>query len=121
MLLHERIRAARAEQRITQDTLARRVGVSPRTPNRWETGKSKPRLSQIHALAAALGKPVEYFEDEDPAEAAMARMRKEAATDVLDAVMATVMSGLSHAKEDALRTWDGVDRRKHLQHEHGTA
>jgi transcriptional regulator with XRE-family HTH domain len=105
MQLHQRIRAARAEQRLTQEALALRVGVSPRTPNRWETGKSRPRASQLPALAEALGKPVEYFEDDDPAEAAMVRAREEAAAQVITLVMTALSGAVAGAK------WTGAERR----------
>jgi transcriptional regulator with XRE-family HTH domain len=105
MQLNERIRAARVERRITQFTLAQRVGVSPSTPHRWEAGVSRPRMAQIPALAEALGKPVEYFLDDDPAEAALVRAREEAAAQMISMVMSALSGAVLGTK------WTGVERR----------
>lgn len=106
MELHERIRQARVDQGMTQHSLALAVGVSLRTPNRWESGASRPRSSQIPALAAALGKDVAYFEADD-AEADRVRVREEVAALFMD----RLMSALSCAAVDD--SWNGVDRRHH--------
>lgn len=61
--LPRRIREARGA--LSQEEFAHRLGVSTRTPNRWETGKSKPRAKARKALSDLSGKPESYFEDDD--------------------------------------------------------
>ena len=46
------IRIHRERLGLSRETLARRVGVSPPTVWRWETGKSAPTIPHMYALAA---------------------------------------------------------------------
>jgi transcriptional regulator with XRE-family HTH domain len=63
----QRIREARVAHGWTHDELARRMGVSWRTVQRWQKGKL-PRLGTLLRLADVLGVPRSYLiEDEDPA------------------------------------------------------
>lgn len=67
--LAKRIAQARAEAKLSQSELARRVGVSSQTVNRWERADLvadnrkavKPSRESIIALASALGKPVQWI------------------------------------------------------------
>lgn len=54
-----RLRQARGDRPIEQVALA--VSVTGRTVSNWETGKSEPSASQLHAIAALTGKPWEFF------------------------------------------------------------
>jgi DNA-binding XRE family transcriptional regulator len=44
------LKAARVNIGLTQEELAKEVGVSPVTIWKWETGKAEPRLSQAKRL-----------------------------------------------------------------------
>lgn len=46
------IRAQRERLGLSREALARRIGVSPPTIWRWETGKSAPTITHMYALAA---------------------------------------------------------------------
>lgn len=52
--LSERIWAARTALGLTQEVLARRLGVDPGTVGRWEAGRGKPRKTTLEALARVL-------------------------------------------------------------------
>ncbi len=47
----ERIRALRDEQRLSQDALAKAIGVSTNTISRWETATYKPSVDDLQKLA----------------------------------------------------------------------
>lgn len=51
----ERIRALRLEREMTQEQVARRVGVTWRHYQRWEKGESTPYWPNIEKLADAFG------------------------------------------------------------------
>lgn len=60
------LRVERAILRLTQDELARRIGVSRQTINAMEAGKYVPSTVLALKLARVFGKPVEqFFELED--------------------------------------------------------
>jgi transcriptional regulator with XRE-family HTH domain len=68
-----RIRAARSDRSLTQDGLARHVGVSRSAVAQWETGRTGQITGNLSRIAAALGVGVEYLVHGDdkraPAEA----------------------------------------------------
>lgn len=53
--LGEKIRALRDAAGLTQEMLAKKVGVSKNTVLNWEKNKREPRSSEIEALSNALG------------------------------------------------------------------
>lgn len=57
----ELIREARDQALMTQDALAREIGVQARTVSLWEQGHHKPRRGHLRAIAQATGKPLAYF------------------------------------------------------------
>lgn len=66
--LKNRLRVARAEKNLSQDELAKMVGVSRQTICSVETGQYCPSTKLSLALAMKLGKKVEdlfYLEEED--------------------------------------------------------
>jgi putative transcriptional regulator len=56
--LENRLRVARAERRLSQDDLARSVGVSRNTIGSIETGRYSPSALLAFRLAESLGMPV---------------------------------------------------------------
>lgn len=58
-VLHTRLRAARAERKVSQADLARMVGVSRQTISSIETGQYCPSTVLAIRLARALGVPFE--------------------------------------------------------------
>ena len=56
--LANRLRVARAERDLSQDELARAVGVSRNTIGSIETGRYSPSALLAFRLAAALEKPI---------------------------------------------------------------
>src|SRR5262245_29930418 len=50
-----RLRELRTEAGLTQEELAEKVGVKRDAIARWERGRREPRVSNVHALAEALG------------------------------------------------------------------
>lgn len=55
MEVGEKIRIARKAQGLTQTELAKKAGVSANTVNRYETGKTFPRLDALERVFGALG------------------------------------------------------------------
>jgi transcriptional regulator with XRE-family HTH domain len=51
----ERFRNAREQAGMTQEDLARAVGVTPQAVSSWESGKVAPRNGTVRAVAAVLG------------------------------------------------------------------
>lgn len=51
----ELIRRHRVERGLTQAALAKKVGVSVRTVQKWETGAQRPKNSNLLRLARILG------------------------------------------------------------------
>ena len=49
------IKAKRGEKKITQEELAKELGVNNKTVSRWETGKYMPDLSLFPMLSKVLG------------------------------------------------------------------
>jgi transcriptional regulator with XRE-family HTH domain len=64
--LARRIAEARRDAGLTQADLAATMGVSVAAVQTWEQGTFTPRPKRLHALAEALGKPVEWFVSEAP-------------------------------------------------------
>ena len=62
----QRVRQAREELGMTQTELAKAVGMSPNTVNRWESGQRSIVINDLTTVAAALSKPVIYFLTRDP-------------------------------------------------------
>lgn len=51
----KRVRELRRASSLTQEGLARELGVSIFTVSRWEQGRSKPDIDGLYRLAHALG------------------------------------------------------------------
>ena len=64
--LHEKIKAERIGRGWTQEKLAQLCGgVATMSISRWENGEVVPQLENLKLLAAALGKPLEWFQDDN--------------------------------------------------------
>ena len=50
-----RIRELRQEKQLSQEELARRLGVDRSSVARWETGSNNPRMEKLLALAKIFG------------------------------------------------------------------
>ena len=61
--LGQRIRAAREEAGLTQEDVARSIGVSGQTPSRWERDSNVPYPRQLRALAELFQKPADHFQE----------------------------------------------------------
>ncbi len=53
-------------RRVSQDRFAELIGVSPRTPQRWEAGDAEPRASYLDRISEVTGKPIGFFFDDRP-------------------------------------------------------
>ena len=62
------LRATLAERRITQEDLARRIGVRLGTVGRWCRERAEPRGHELIALSDQLGIPAaEFYEEREAA------------------------------------------------------
>ena len=57
----ERLKSARKERKVSQDTLASEIGVSRRVISDWENANAAPPLDRLEPLAQVLRKPISYF------------------------------------------------------------
>lgn len=69
--LPQRLKEARKALRehgreVSQDRFAELVGVSKRSPGRWENGESEPRMAQLAQIAEVTGRPIGFFFDALP-------------------------------------------------------
>jgi putative transcriptional regulator len=66
--MKNRLKVARAEMDLTQEELAKRIGVSRQTINAVESGRYVPSTVLALKMARVFGKPVEeifFLEEED--------------------------------------------------------
>lgn len=72
MKIKQRIRDRRKDNKLTQENLAKIIGVSSMTLKRWEWGSSEPRAEELQKLAEALNTTSAYLlgETDDPRPAA---------------------------------------------------
>lgn len=61
MDIREKIIAVRAKLKLTQDDLAKAVGVTRQTVSRWEDGFSEPELRYLQSISTLLGISLEEF------------------------------------------------------------
>jgi transcriptional regulator with XRE-family HTH domain len=71
MFSGQKLREARKDmredgRRVSQERFAELVGVSRRTPLRWEQGEVEPRASHLTRIAEVTGKPIGFFFDDRP-------------------------------------------------------
>lgn len=57
----EKIRELRTAEQLTQTDLAKRLGTTPNTVSRWESGVYKPRIEDLEAIARAFERPIRVF------------------------------------------------------------
>ena len=57
----KRIRNQRKKQRLSQQQLARRLGISPQAVSKWERGENAPDISLLLDLSTLLGVRVEWL------------------------------------------------------------
>lgn len=80
-VLAARIRNARRSmpfvdgRRVSQQSLADRIGVHVITVSQWERGRSQPTVANLMAIAEATGKPMEFFTGDEDDEDSEQRMR----------------------------------------------
>nr|DAH21067.1 MAG TPA: hypothetical protein [Caudoviricetes sp.] len=51
--------AARVNTGMTQDDVAKKLGITRETLSAWESGKRMPRVDQAYAIAAIYGLPID--------------------------------------------------------------
>lgn len=61
ILLAKKLRMALAELGSNQSEIAKKMGVSKAQISHWVAGDNKPSMESLNKLADALGKPVNYF------------------------------------------------------------
>jgi transcriptional regulator with XRE-family HTH domain len=110
----ERLRRARAASRLTLRALASRIGVSPSLISQIETGKVRPSLNTLYALAIELGLSVDELlfgaqltgPREPPGEgmtaACVQRAGARASVELADGVLWERLTGASEAGVDFL-------------------
>ena len=100
----ERLKKYRLEQKLTQQELAQRAGISTRMLQKYESGSSMPRMTSIEAIADALNIPATSLLERE--EVAAAQISEEfgprAGMNFLDQAkeFSAMMAGGSVPKED---------------------
>lgn len=69
--LANRIRTAREDARLSQQTLGEIIGVSDKSISAYEKGRSQPPLKNLQRIANATHHPLEYFTQEENDNAAI--------------------------------------------------
>ena len=59
--INDRIAARRRAQKMSQDELARRIGITRVSISKWESGLNQPKGRYLNDLAAALGVTVDWL------------------------------------------------------------
>lgn len=130
MTLGEKMRRSRLEAGLSQGQLCQGL-VTRNMLSQIENGSARPSLSTLQALAARLGKNVQYFLDDavpaeapprlDPAKTLFAQEKWQEALDALASLPESweqaYLSGLCHLHlaEDALATGKAEEAALHLQ------
>ena len=65
MLIGDKIRELRAKKDISQQDLAKVIGVSDQAVSAWENNKKKPRMGAVEKLAAYFDVPKSYLIEDD--------------------------------------------------------
>jgi transcriptional regulator with XRE-family HTH domain len=90
---------------LTQEALAKLVGVATNTISRWETGTYEPTLDDLEKLSRALGKSIlEFFPNAAP----------ETAKDQKVDALLRAAKGLQESDLDELRSWAEYRRARHI-------
>lgn len=90
-----RIKAERKSRGLSREEAARQAGISFRQYQRWETGQSEPRDSNLRQLAEAWSVTVESLRPPDP------EHEEQDVRDQLDRLEAKIDALLAHAGLDA--------------------
>ena len=61
MEIKERIKQVRKSASLSQQELAKKLGMSFMTIRRWESGEISPRLDEIQKISTVLNTPMEYL------------------------------------------------------------
>jgi len=69
--LANRIRTARENAHLSQQTLGETIGVSDKSISAYEKGRSQPPLKKLQKIADATNHPITYFTQEDNADIAI--------------------------------------------------
>lgn len=103
-VLAARIRSARRSmplenhRKVSQQSLADRVGVHVITVSQWERGKARPTIDNLAAIADATGKPMSFFmgegdddeEDEQAMRAIVLKLVEREQYDIAETTLALV-------------------------------
>ncbi len=95
-VLAARIRQARRSmpfengRRVSQATLARKIGVAVMTISQWERGKAQPTVAHLIHLAETTGHSLESFLGDEDDEEAARRMQIERGLSILDDLRAAL-------------------------------
>ena len=61
MDISERIKTKRTELQLTQEELAKKVGVSFQAISKWENGKSLPDIEILPVLSKVLNESIDFY------------------------------------------------------------
>lgn len=75
--IDEKIRTEREKRKMSQGTLAERLGISQQAVHAYEKGMRKPKLEKLIRISVALNVPVELFLPDELNENEMVRKIKE--------------------------------------------
>lgn len=93
--LCDRLRFARQSVRFTQETLARRLGVTPSAVAQWERPRgTRPSIRHLDGIALATGVPIEWL--------ATGRGSSKRSNGQLDDTPAATLSAFAHTMEEEL-------------------
>lgn len=59
--LSEKLMLARKKAKLSQESLAKKIGKSHVTISRWESGAGEPSISELEEICIAVGQPLSYF------------------------------------------------------------
>lgn len=72
----QKIKAARKIRRITQDELAKVIGVSDKSISAYESSRANPSLNMVEKIAKATNQPLSFFLEETVEISILSKLRE---------------------------------------------
>lgn len=86
----KRLQRAREEAQMSQEEMARRLGITQAALSNYELGKRRLYLQNLEQIASILNKPIAYFLEEEPEVGAAAQPPGEDASEITKEILSLI-------------------------------